>query len=63
MDFGSVQSLVGTKIEATRQHLIMSVQYGFISLYSRTFGTEFKEGQLAVHRPYRTDSVQSLLGT
>jgi hypothetical protein len=46
---------VGTEIEEQKQHLIMSLQYIFLSPYSRNFGTVFEEGQSVVHRPYRMD--------
>jgi hypothetical protein len=45
------------------QQLIMSVRYGFYQFVQRTFGTDFEEGQTTTLRPYRTDFVQSFIGT
>jgi hypothetical protein len=41
----------------SRQHLIMSVWYGFYQSIQSYFGTNFEEGQTAVLKPHRTDFV------
>jgi hypothetical protein len=38
----------------------MSVLYGFYQSVQSYFGTDFEEVQTTVHRPYRTDFVQSV---
>ena len=42
----------------SRQHLFLSVRYGFYQSVQPYFGTDFEEEQAAILRPYRTDFVQ-----